>query len=94
MDRTYKKKRAAVLAHRDAKVHANTLKSSIPAAWRGVKYLAGMMGSAFAMLIGVWFFCAPFEDDAMSWSASVALMGVCVWIAVTLYHVADEEADK
>ncbi len=93
MDRTYKKKRAAVLQHRDAQVK-NTLKSSIPAAWRGVKYLAGMMGSAFAMLIGIWFFCAPFEDDAMSWSASVALMGVCVWIAVTLYHAADEEAGE
>lgn len=53
-----------------------------------------MMGSAFAMLIGVWFFCAPFEGDAMSWSASVALCGVCVWIAVTLYHIADEEAGK
>lgn len=87
------KKSAAVLQHHDAKAK-NTLKPSIAAAWRGVKYIAGMVGSAFAMLIGIWFFCAPIENDAMSWSASIALMGVCVWIAVTCYKIAEGEERK
>lgn len=86
------KKSAAVVQHRDAK--ENSLTPSIAAAWRGVKYIAGMVGSAFAMLIGIWFFCAPIENDAMSWSASIALMGVCVWIAVTCYKIADGEERK
>lgn len=86
------KKSAAVLQHRDAE--ENTINKSIAAALRGVKYMARMMGSAFAMLIGIWFFCVPIENDAMSWSASIALMGVCVWIAVTCYKIADVEERK
>lgn len=94
-----KKKSAAVLAHYDAGQRGaerptNHLNYSLTAAWRGVKYMACMLGSAFAFLIGVWLFCAPIEGDVVSWSAGIAILGLCVWIAVTLYRIAEGEVDK
>lgn len=91
-----KKKSAAVLQHCDAGqcgdgCPTNHLNYSLSAAWRGVKYMACMLGSAFSFLIGVWFFCAPIEGDVVNWSAGIALLALCVWIAVILYQVAESE---
>lgn len=84
------KKSAAVLQHRDAKVHANTLKSSIPAAWRGVKQLACGFCALFAALFAMLFYGSLVEGLAAWW---VSLLGclVCVALACWLYRLADRE---
>ncbi len=83
------KKSAAVLAHRDAQVK-NTLKSSIPAAWRGVKQLACGFCALFAALFAMMFYGSLVEGLAAWW---VSLLGclVCVALACWLYRLADRE---
>lgn len=70
--------------------HPARLAPNLAAAWRGVKCTACLMGCLFCLLAAMMFYGAMIEGLS-SWSASLALCGLCIWMCQALYRLAEGE---
>ena len=70
--------------------HPARLGPNLAACWRGVRRMACLMGCLFCLLGALMFYGAMVEGLS-SWSASLAMCAVCIWICRTLYRLAEGE---
>lgn len=88
---TYRTTAGPLLPRPAAKpAHPARLAPNLAAAWRGLKRLSCLMGCLFCLLAAMMFYGAMVEGLS-SWSASLVLCGLCVWMCRALYRLAEGE---
>lgn len=71
-------------------VHSERLAPNFAALWCAMKRTACLIGCLFCYL-GVMMFYGAMVEGLASWSGSLAMCGVCIWMCRALYRIAEGE---